>query len=226
MRMDKGLFTYQKHHGEEIEAPIYAWLITGGDEPVLVDPGCHADEFRKYSFLSREVKEIGSLKESLQVFGVSTEDIRTVVVTHLDTDHIANAREFSKAEFIVQEMELSFARNPHPVFARKFQKHLFADLKFRTVRGDAEIAPGIEVISSPGHTPGTQSVAVDTSQGKAVIAGYCTIDENFSEQGDIIPANPFDPIQAYESNLKVRKIADIIIPVHSPRYLTIKAIPG
>lgn len=226
MTMDKGLFTYQKYHGEEVEAPIYAWLIKGGKEPLLVDPGCHADEFRKYSFLSREVKEIGSLEESLTGLGISTEDIRTIIITHLDTDHIANARQFPSARFIVQEAELRFARNPHPLFAHKYRQHLFEGLRFEAVEGDIEVIPGVEVIFTPGHTPGTQSVVVNTGEGKAVIAGYCTIDENFSEQGDIIPAGHVDPIKTYESNIRVRNIADIIIPIHSPRFLTVKSIPG
>lgn len=225
MTMDKGFFTYLRYHGEKVETPIYAWLIMGGEEPILVDPGCSAEEFRKYSFLPTGFKEISPIEDSLRGMGISTKDIMTVIITHMDADHITNAKKFMHARLIVQEAELRFARNPHPLFAKKYHQHLYDGLKFVTIEGDIEIIPGVEVIFTPGHTAGTQSVVVTTKRGKAVIAGFCTIEENFSGQEDIIPANHFDPFQAYESIIKVRKIADIIIPVHSPRFLSIKSIP-
>ncbi len=37
----------------------------------------------------------------------------------------------------------------------------------------ADIAPGVRVVPTPGHTPGHQSVAVDTDDGVVMIAGDC-----------------------------------------------------
>ena len=45
---------------------------------------------------------------------------------------------------------------------------------------------GIEVLLTPGHTPGGQSVAVKTEAGKAVITGLCCNKENFLPGGGII----------------------------------------
>ena len=98
-------------------------------------------------------------------------------------------------------------------------------MNFQIIRGDTQIAPGLEAIFTPGHRFGCQSVAVETELGKVLIAGFCSIDENFSEQGDIIPGNHVDPLQAYDSMVKIRKITQTILPLHSRRLLGIKSIP-
>ncbi len=81
----------------------------------------------------------------------------------------------------------------------------------------------------PGHTPGCQAVIVDTTAGKAVISGFCSIMENFFPPEDVkTTVTPFatypviapgihtDLLEAYESVLRIKQIADIIIPMHDP----------
>jgi hypothetical protein len=41
------------------------------------------------------------------------------------------------------------------------------------VNGVADIVPGVRVVPTPGHTPGHQSVAVNTEDGVVMIAGDC-----------------------------------------------------
>ena len=227
LKMDKGGFTYLifSNYGQKILIPVYSWLIEGAEEPVLVDAGCSAEEFRKYTIFSEDLEEISPIEKSLARFGLSTSDIKTIIVTHLDTDHILNAKKFPNAKFIVQEEELNFVRNPHPAWTHRYYKELYEGLNFETIRGDTEIIPGVEAISTPGHTVGSQSVAVATEQGRFVICGMCTIDENFSDEGDITPGIHSDPFKAYESMVKIRKIADHIIPLHSQRLVNVSTIP-
>lgn len=227
LTMDKGLFTYLKYenYGVKVTIPAYVWLIEGGAEPILVDTGCVAEDFLKETVFTEGAEDIISVEAALQNRGISMADIKTIIITHLDIDHILNARKFPKARFILQEEEYRFAMNPHPMFARKYHQHLYHDLNFEMVRGDSAIIPGVEVIFTPGHAAGGQSVAVTTEQGKVVIAGFCAIDENFSPQGDIIPGMHIDPLQAYDSLVRIRKIADMILPLHSQRLAHTESIP-
>ena len=124
LRLDKGAFTYLvlANYGEKITFPVYSWLIEA-EEPILVDVGCSAEEFPKYvsyRVLPGEIKDIASIEESLARFGFKTSDIKTIIMTHLDTDHILNAKKFPKAKFVVQGEELSFIRNPHPSCAYRY----------------------------------------------------------------------------------------------------------
>jgi N-acyl homoserine lactone hydrolase len=226
LKLDKGVFTYLKNYGEWEWVPVYAWLIMGASEPILVDTGCQTKEFQKHSHLNRGLEDLALIEESLQHLGVSASDIRTIIVTHLHTDHMLNAKRFPQAKFIVQTEELKFARNPHPLFSKSFPSDLYEGLRFETFSGDTEILPGIEIIFTPGHTPGSQSVAIMTNEGKVALAGFCSLDENFAESGDIIPGIHFDPVRAYDSLVRLRKITTNILPLHSQRLLGSRCIPS
>jgi hypothetical protein len=59
----------------------------------------------------------------------------------------------------------------------------FVNLNLELLEGDGNILDGINVVFTPGHTPGGQSVAVDTPEGLAVITGFCCSLEKFSPTG-------------------------------------------
>jgi N-acyl homoserine lactone hydrolase len=231
--MPKGYFTYLVFGdcADKVSFPIYSWLIEGANEPILIDVGSSAEEILKYMDYSKEVqaiepKEIVSIEESLAKFGISTQDIKTVIMTQLHIDHILSAKKFPNAKFIVQEEELRFTQNPHPMFARTSMKQLCDEVNLEVIRGDTEVLPGVETLFTPGHTVGGQSVAVTTEQGKVVICGMCTIDENFAnEDVIIIPGMHSSPFDAYDSMVKIKKTADTIIPLHSQRVENIACIP-
>jgi len=73
-------------------------------------------------------------------------------------------------------------------------------------------------------------VVVQTAKGKAIITGQCTIDENFAPPENIAmqvipPGVMVDLFDVYDSLLKVKQMADIIIPNHEPKYVQINHIP-
>jgi N-acyl homoserine lactone hydrolase len=47
----------------------------------------------------------------------------------------------------------------------------FPGAHYVEVDGDQEVAPGVHLFSTPGHTPGHQSVVIETDDGPVVIAG-------------------------------------------------------
>jgi N-acyl homoserine lactone hydrolase len=47
----------------------------------------------------------------------------------------------------------------------------YAGARYELLDGEREIVPGVRVITTPGHTPGHQSVEVDTSAGPALLTG-------------------------------------------------------
>ena len=224
MKHDKGMFTYLRNHGERILVPTWAWLILG-EEPILVDTGCSVEDFLKYSVLSFGGEAGPSIEDSLRKFDLSVLDIKTIIMTHLHSDHCLNAKKFPNARIIVQEEELKFAMNPHPLFSKTSNKEWYDGLTFEAIRGDSEIIPGIKTLFTPGHTAGSQSVSISSEHGEVVITGFCVLDDNFSDKEDIIPSIHIDPLRAYDSMVKIRKIADTIIPLHSERILNVSAIP-
>ncbi len=109
---------------------------------------------------------------------------------------------------------------------RQYVKNIGRLLEVTQVEGDVEIAEGVRVIFSPGHTVGGQSVAVNTAHGRAVITGFCCNAKNFPAKGPAIaPGVHINLAEAYDTIQKIRAMADILIPIHDPAVGRKKCIP-
>ena len=99
---------------------------------------------------------------------LSPADVRIVINTHLHFDHCGQNAVFKHAPFYIQRIELERARGENDVTSQWFD---FAGARFELVDGDAEVADGVRVVATPGHTVGHQSVLVDTPDGGALMIG-------------------------------------------------------
>ena len=97
---------------------------------------------------------------------LSPADVKIVINSHLHFDHCGQNAVFKHAPFYIQRSELDRARREEE--AGWFD---FAGARFELLDGDAEIADGVRVVATPGHTSGHQSVFVDTADGTAVMIG-------------------------------------------------------
>jgi len=230
VRQDMSNFTYRYNSGKAIDLPIFCWYIEGSSQRVLVDTGANAEHMKKYRHF--DAHDINSFEDALLRVGLRPGDIDMVIQTHLMLDHCANTRKCSNARVVVQQAELEFALSPHPILAPTYIRELFMGLKFQLVDGWCEIMPGIELIPVPGHSPGCQEVSISTEKGRAVISGMCTMAENFEPPPgvrEIMPVIPpgihLDAVEAFNSALRIKGMADIIIPCHEPSLVNVDSIP-
>ena len=94
-------------------------------------------------------------------------DAVCVINTHLDFDHCGGNRLFPGVPIHVQRAELE-AANPD----RNIMEWVdFEGADYVQHDGEAEILPGIRLVPTPGHSPGHQSVLVDTEDGLVIVAG-------------------------------------------------------
>jgi glyoxylase-like metal-dependent hydrolase (beta-lactamase superfamily II) len=231
---DRSAMTYFVNPGVKIDLPVTFFYIKGGDKNILVDTGCPAEISRVYH-PNDPVSDIQTFEEALAKQGLKPEHVDIVIQTHLHYDHCANTGKCRNAKVIAQEAEIKFALAPHPVFAGMYFRHLFRDLRFQPVKGDTEIVDGVRVLFTPGHTPGGQSVAVETVKGTAIIPGFCSIRDTFEvspETQKMFPAwfvhTPgihTDALAAFDSALRVKWLADILVPSHDPELENIAKIP-
>lgn len=202
----------------------YVWYLEGARDKIIVDAAITAE---RLAARGRKVEQIQTLDEGLKKVGLEPQDINLLIITHLHHDHITLAHQFPRAKVIVQRAELEFARNPHPSYVEMVHdppdyRQLIEGLDYEVVSGDTEIDDGIELLLTPGHSAGGQSVAVKTAQGTAIIAGFCTIQENFEpplelrERGVsfILPGLYLSALDAYDSMARIKRLADLIIPLH------------
>lgn len=232
---DKSMMTYQYGNGQTYTIPIYTWYLAGGDKKILVDTG----EMSPIQSPDRE-KAIGgkiyTFEEGLARWKLSPADIDVVIHTHLHNDHCENDYKCENAEIYVHEKELARIHNPHPLDYRYLEDYI-EDVEengqIRTVTEDMEIVPGIRCVHTPVHTEGGLTILVDTPAGKAAITGFCVIMENFQppveiramEMAVIPPGTHVNVYEAYDIMLKVKDMADILLPLHEPGFASMETIP-
>jgi glyoxylase-like metal-dependent hydrolase (beta-lactamase superfamily II) len=158
---------------------VYAYLVMTDTEVLLVDTGVgegNAYIERKYA------PHRTSVAEALARFGLETTDVNLVVNSHLHFDHCGNNRLFPDAEIFVQADELAIAHSPRYTVVEWFD---FPGARLHAVAGDLKIGSGIRLLSTPGHTPGHQSVLIETADGNVLIAAQAayTADE-YQRGGD------------------------------------------
>ncbi len=113
---------------------------------------------------------------------LSPADVRIVINSHLHFDHCGQNAVFKHAPFYIQRSELERARREEKTTAEWFD---FAGARFELLDGDAEIAPGVRVVATPGHTSGHQSVLVEGDGGDAVMIGDAAYTADiYREAGD------------------------------------------
>jgi len=232
---DKGMMTYQHDYGQKYTIPIYAWYLEGGDKTVLVDTGEMSpirSEDREHAIGGK----IYTFEEGLARWGLTPEDIDVVIHTHLHNDHCENDYKCTNATFYVHKNEVKRIHEPHPLDFRYLEDYIDdveENGQIREVDDDMEILPGIRVMHTPVHTDGGMSVIINTEKGQAVITGFCVIDENFHppkevramEMEVIPPGTPVDVYRSYDIMVTVKEMADILIPLHEPRFAAIDTLP-
>ncbi|HXU61825.1 MAG TPA: MBL fold metallo-hydrolase [Polyangia bacterium] len=116
---------------------------------------------------------------ALREAGVATDDIDTVVMTHMHFDHSGGTTRrtaaggfepvFRRARHVVQRREWEDATRPHERNRASYLQENIAPLGeaglLQLADGEMEIAPGVRVVPTPGHTAGHQSVLIGEPGG-------------------------------------------------------------
>ena len=213
---------------KEIEINYYLWAIKGNNEILIADCGV-APTLAQQMQLQGYINPVHVLAR----IGIEASRVQRVVITHIHFDHANGTELFPNATFYLQEKEFNFwIKDP---VAKKPPFQMLSDTignarlsklegleKLVLINGDQEILPGIELLLAPGHTPGLQAVAVNTSKGLAILGSDCGhIFRNYEEE---IPScfivdmvawmKTYDKLKSKVSSL------DLLFPGHDKKMLT------
>jgi N-acyl homoserine lactone hydrolase len=215
--VERSLTVFHRDYGVKKEGPVVAWLLMNGDQKILVDTGIFgpSDASDTLGVFSRTPEQ--RLEAQLSRFNTLPSEISLVINTHLHFDHCGGNGYFTGARFIAQKREMEYTKHPLPVTKSDYRVEV-REGDFELVDGDVEIAPGIKVILTPGHTLGGQAVLVETSEGLYVIAGDTVPHfENMEVPAD----EPFWPTglyidlrELYESLHRLKGLGGFILPGH------------
>ena len=228
-KIDRPILTYMHGFGEFIRVPIVIWAVEGANQRILIDTGSGNPQRALKYHRPLEQSEGQRPGSALQRIGWHPEEIELVILTHLHWDHCSNNNLFRRAEFIVQEEEVNYANSPLPVHAVAYETPLMGASplwvetasRFKTIRGDQKLFPGISLVHLPGHSPGFQGVLIETLKGPFLIAGDCIpLYENWRGDGHekhIPPGVHTDLFACYQSFEKLEEIGATPLPGHDIR---------
>ena len=100
--------------------------------------------------------------------GLIPRDVTCVINTHLHFDHCGGNRLFPGVPIHVQRAEREAARRPDYTIPEWVE---FEGATYVEHEGEADVLPRVRIVPTPGHSPGHQSVLVDTADGLVVVAG-------------------------------------------------------
>ena len=160
------------------DVPVHGFVIKHPQAgAILVDTGVGwpTELVQEWKVVNRRAADV------LAEHDLSPSDVRMVINSHLHFDHCGQNAVFKHAPFYVQRSELERARNEKSDVSDWFD---FAGARFELIDGDSQIAEGVRVVATPGHTIGHQSVIVDTPDGGAVMIGDAAFSADIYREGD------------------------------------------
>lgn len=150
---------------------VLAYLIRHPDGPVLFDTGIgegHDEAEQRYHPIVRR-----PLGEALASVGGRLGDVRAIVNCHFHLDHCGGNPLFPGTPIFAQRAEYAASNSLEYTLPEIVE---FEGVKLELHEGDADVATGLRVIPTPGHTLGHQSLLVETREGRVLVAGQGTND--------------------------------------------------
>lgn len=226
LRSSGALVMWNRDWEKVVTRNYYLWCIKGIEdgETIIVDTGVTPSLAEKLN-----LPGYTNPKELLARINVNINEVQKVILSHLHFDHDNGASLFPNATFYVQEQEYNFwAKDPmakRPIFqayadedANNYLKSVEKANRLVLIKGDQQIAPGIECLLTPGHSIANQSVAVNTIKGTAILGvDSAHLFENYQKDWpsifiiDLVAwMKSYDKLRAKVSSM------DILFPGHDP----------
>ena len=166
-----------------IRLAMRAWLVRGGGRTILIDAGAGGKLDAKtgaiYGF-----EGASSLEASLAAYGVGRDDIDLVIASHLHFDHAGGFTvrdadgvvrpRFPNARYSVRLGEWDDALHPHERNRASYFAENYVPLReagvLDLIAEDGEVAPGVRVRRTGGHTRHHQIVEIHDAGQTAIFA--------------------------------------------------------
>jgi glyoxylase-like metal-dependent hydrolase (beta-lactamase superfamily II) len=145
--------------------PSYGHAVVHPDGVFLFDNGAGFGNAEVESTFSPRVRPV---EGALGSVGISLADVTGAANCHLHFDHSGQNARLVGMPIFVQRAEWAMVHEPDYTVAEWID---VPGLAYEFLDGETEVAPGLRLIPTPGHTPGHQSLVIDTPDGPIVLAG-------------------------------------------------------
>jgi N-acyl homoserine lactone hydrolase len=214
---DESVWTPGENLGKSIEFSSTCWLIKHGSQWVLWDTGVPQSTLNDPKGWSTLPKLIvyhldKTITGQLGELGLKISDITHVVLSHTHGDHIGNVGLFPNSTIVMQRAAHSWIYSPDGTNSNVNQLKALArklmgkpkDLQL--IDGDLLGDGSITLVSTPGHSPGSQSLLVHLkNSGFIILSGdVIHLEDNFER--NIVPSLNTDKAASIASMDKVRRM--------------------
>lgn len=189
--------------GTKVFEPWFSYVIRHQQGNVLFDTGIHPDMTKDprarlgewADLIEMKVEEGEDIVSRLASIDLTPEDISIVVLSHMHFDHVDALNLFTHARIVVQRAEYAFAQRPAVYQAGTYlQSHFAGQYNWDLIDGPLDLFGDgvIELIPSPGHSPGHQSMLVSLTGDKLLLMADATYQLDKMEQR-LLPAVVWSP---------------------------------
>jgi glyoxylase-like metal-dependent hydrolase (beta-lactamase superfamily II) len=214
---DESVWTPGENVGKSIEFSSTCYLIRRGKDVLMWDTGVPEQTVgdpKGWSTLPNLIvyhldKTISS---QLAEIGLSPNDVNYLLVSHTHGDHIGNVGLFPNATVVMQKAEYDWIYAPPPsdpnlntlvILARTLLGH---PNRLELISGDVDLFRdgSVTLLSTPGHTPGSQSLMVHLKNtGYVILSGdVAHLEDNFNR--DVVPALNVDKAASIASMERIK----------------------
>ena len=164
--LDVGTFTFAADEPDAgAQGVVVAYAIRRREGVLLFDTG--------FGFGNAELDEryhpVGPLmRDVLAEAGIRIAQVDLVANCHLHPDHAGQNVSFPGIPIHVQAAELAAARGGSHTILEWVDG---PGVTYVEANGDHELVPRVRVLSTPGHSPGHQSLVIDQPSGPVVLTG-------------------------------------------------------
>jgi glyoxylase-like metal-dependent hydrolase (beta-lactamase superfamily II) len=173
---------------EEWWLPFNCTLIRSGELTVLVDTG-----------LGPKPRTFVPEPEARLLEQLVPDEVDVVVHTHLHIDHVGWDGSFPNARYVVHEDDWTFFVVEQPLDERPHLQRVRALERLELVRQETEVAPGVHMFPTPGHSPGHMSVRA----GDVVVLGDVVVHQLQVADPDIVYVSDIDAEAAAATRRRV-----------------------
>lgn len=200
--------------GDQVRIPVYSILIEHDDGLFLFDTGIGLDHMNQVlPFELPEQTADQTVPAQLASCGFEVGDVTTLVNSHLHIDHVGGNKHFAGTDVknVLHAKELAQARNHEPFefFGYSDKSWDYEGATFVPITGDLELAPGLWLYETPGHTVGHYSLLVRPEAGaKPMLFAFDVAYTASALEKGIQPGFHNDPSAGVRSIRRVKSLAE------------------
>jgi N-acyl homoserine lactone hydrolase len=196
--LELGTFSFPGDELPGLQGVVMGYLVRHRGGLLLFDTGFgFGNDDLEERYHPRPVR----IAHALRAAGVDAAEIDAVANCHLHADHAGQNSAFPDIPIFVQATEWEIAHTTDHTILEWID---FEGSRYEQIHGDHRISEDVAIVPTPGHTPGHQSLAVQTREGLIVLAGQAcyTAAEWAGQETQLEGRSNAPDVDAYDRSIK------------------------